>query len=271
MGEKSLTILRKMKVKDSNWRGSQIDIILGLYYLKNKYKNLILFGEPEINYNYDFDQVVQNTSLYFNFDKDILTVPIGFVTKLVKNLKNPTKRFGILPVFMVGKQFESAHSNMIIFDFFERTFERFEPYGFSTDDTKLDRELKKTFVKKFKLSYLKPLVKGDFQEIEEHQISMNVKTAKDISSDPGGYCAAWCIWYSEMRVKNPDIGREKLSKIVRTKIKNMDNSVRTFIRNYAGFLIRIRKRTLRKKNLGSKRTRFSRIEQVKTLLNDRKK
>ena len=37
---KSITVLRKKKIDGAYWRGSQVDIILGIHFLKNKYKNI---------------------------------------------------------------------------------------------------------------------------------------------------------------------------------------------------------------------------------------
>ena len=53
------------------------------------------------------------------------------------------------------------------------------------------------------MKYKKPMKNADFQEMEEDDISMKVESAKIISDDPGGYCAAWCIWYVELRLKYP--------------------------------------------------------------------
>lgn len=261
----SITLLRKRNVSGAYWKGSQLDILLGLNYLRNKNrKKLVLFGEPEINNNYSFNQIVQNTHLYFNFNNGILTAPIGFREKLIKSLNDNSIRFGVLPVFLVGKQFESAHSNILFFDFRKRKCERFEPYGFSTDETKLDTRLRKIF-SLFGMKYKKPMKNANFQEMEEDEISMKVESAKIISNDPGGYCAAWCIWYVEQRLKYPKKSREDLVEEIKKKIENLDSSIRTLIRNYANNLTRIRKRTLRKKGLGSKRTHFSKVEQIKKL------
>ena len=65
--------------------------------------------------------------------------------------------------------------------------------------------------------------------------------------DPGGFCAAWCIWYGNLRLSNPDVDRKTILeegiKIIETRF----NSFRNFIRNYAQFLSeysKVFKRTL---------------------------
>jgi hypothetical protein len=265
---KSITVLKKKRIDGAYWRGSQVDIILGIYFLKNKYSSIQIFGDAELNTEYTFNQIVQNTNLYFDFDSGILTFPINFNKKVNDSLEDfGQKRFGILPIFVVGKQFDHAHANMLIMDFKRKEFDRFEPYGFTTEDTKLDTALRKYFKElDTAIKYYKPSSNEDFQDLEEDQISMKIKTARAISEDPGGYCAAWSIWYSEMRVMNPDLSRASLTKLIKKKFKNLENSYRTFIRNYANFLHMERKKTLKKKGLGSKRSRFSRMTQIRDLL-----
>jgi hypothetical protein len=265
---KSITVLKKKRIDGAYWRGSQVDIILGIYFLKNKYNSIQIFGDAQLNTEYTFNQIIQNTNLYFDFDTGILTFPMGFNAKVNELLEdNSQKRFGILPIFVVGKQFEHAHANMLIMDFKRKEFDRFEPYGFTTEDTKLDTALRKYFKEiNGSIKYYKPSSNEDFQDLEEDQISMKVKTARAISDDPGGYCAAWSIWYAEMRVMNPNLSRASLTKLIKKKFKNLENSYRTFIRNYANFLHMERKKTLKNKGLGSKRSRFSRMTQIRDLL-----
>ena len=262
----SISLLEKKRVDKSYWKGSQLDILLGLYYIRKKRggkERFVMFGDPRINKNYKFDQVVQNTHIYFNFKNDLLTSPINFTQKMESLIQgNGGLRFGVIPVFLVGNQFTHAHSNILIFDFKNRTCERFEPYGFSTDDTKFDTKMRNLLKKKFNIKYLKPLKDEDFQETEEHEISISAKTAKQISGDPGGYCAAWCIWYVDLRVKNPELTREELVEKINKKLKKLETSVRTLIRNYANYLIRVRGGVLTKKGLDKKRKKFSQIEQL---------
>ena len=150
------------------WKGSQKNILLGIYHLKNKrgLKKFEMFGEPGIDEHYTFDQIVQNTHIYFNFHNEFISAPKNLKNKMMtllsdnKNNKKGAIRFGVVPVFLVGSQFTHAHSNIILFDFKEQTCERFEPYGFSTDDTRFDTRMRhflKNSLLPFKMKYLKPL------------------------------------------------------------------------------------------------------------------
>ena len=84
----SISLLEKKRVDKSYWKGSQLDILLGLYYIRKNRggkERFVMFGDPMINPNYEFDQVVQNTHIYFNFKNDLLTSPINFTQKMRKN------------------------------------------------------------------------------------------------------------------------------------------------------------------------------------------
>ena len=70
------------------------------------------------------------------------------------------------------------------------------------------------------------------QKINEYILEKdNIK-----AGDPVGFCVAWCIWYVNLRLSNPDIDRkdvlEQGIKIIDTKF----NSFRNFIRSYSKFL-----------------------------------
>lgn len=269
----SISLLEKKRVDKSYWKGSQLDILLGLYFIKSRggKERFAMFGNPMINENYKFDQVVQNTHIYYNFKNGLLTSPINFTNKLNSlsdGYGQEKLRFGVIPVFLVGNQFTHAHSNVLIFDFKNKTCQRFEPYGFSTDDTKFDTKMRNLLKSKFNIRYLKPLKDEDFQETEEHQISISAKTAKKITDDPGGYCAAWCIWYVDLKLKNPNLSRQELKDKINKKLNKLETSVRTLIRNYANYLIRARGRVLTKKGLDKKKKRFSQIEQLRLFYNN---
>ena len=270
----SISLLRRKKVDKAHWKGSQKNILLGLYHLKNKrgLKKFEMFGEPEISENYTFDQIVQNTHIYFNFHNEFISAPKNLRNKMMtllsdnKNNKKGAVRYGVVPVFLVGSQFTHAHSNIILFDFKKQTCERFEPYGFSTDDTRFDTRMRhflKNSLLPFKMKYLKPLNDEDFQETEEHQISDSAFSVEVISSDPGGYCAAWCIWYIEMRLRYSNLTREQLVSKINSKIKKLDTSVRELIRNYSEYLIRVSDKIMEKKGLDKNKDRFSKIEYLK--------
>ena len=270
----SISLLKRKKVDKAHWNGSQKNILLGIYHLKNKrgLKKFEMFGEPGMNEHYTFDQIVQNTHIYFNFHNEFISAPKNLKNKMMtllsdnKNNKKGAIRFGVVPVFLVGSQFTHAHSNIILFDFKEQTCERFEPYGFSTDDTRFDTRMKhflKNGLLPFKMKYLKPLNDEDFQETEEHQISDSAFSVEVISSDPGGYCAAWCIWYIEMRLRYSNLTREQLVDKINLKIKKLDTSVRELIRNYSEYLIRVSDKIMDKKGLDKNKNRFSKIEYLK--------
>ena len=84
-----------------------------------------------------------------------------------------------------------------------------------------------------------------FQDIEELHLKVGIKTKKQIT-DAEGYCAAWCIWYSEMRLKYPNLDRKELTKKSLKILMENKHSLRTFIRSYSYELIKYRLNLLRK-------------------------
>jgi hypothetical protein len=59
-------------------------------------------------------------------------------------------------------------------------------------------------------------------------------------TDPSGFCSAWCLWYADLRMRNPTIERSKLISQAIDKIKSKPIKFRQFIRNYAEFIVKIK-------------------------------
>jgi hypothetical protein len=105
-----------------------------------------------------------------------------------------------------------SHLNMIIIDNLEKTFERFEPNKHGAESihgklifTMLDNKLEKILPK---YKYYPPSKFSPFelifQDIEESNLKKGIKIPIQMI-DAEGYCAAWCIWYTEMRLKFPQL------------------------------------------------------------------
>jgi hypothetical protein len=59
--------------------------------------------------------------------------------------------------------------------------------------------------------------------------------------DPEGYCLAWCYWFLELKLKNPDMNEKTLvenalDEIIKIAKPNDDNPLLNYIRNYAKHL-----------------------------------
>lgn len=85
-------------------------------------------------------------------------------------------------------------------------------------------------------------------------ISQETDIHKKKFGDLGGFCLAWCIWFIELRLKNPKIETKILvEKTIKKMIKNKIEFIE-FIRNFAASLDKylrkfIQKAGVRKKNL----------------------
>ena len=63
--------------------------------------------------------------------------------------------------------------------------------------------------------------------------------------NPLGFCALWSIWYTEMRLKYPNIERKSLIKKIIKDARMNDISFRSIIRNYSVNITSIRDKLLK--------------------------
>ena len=261
----SISIMNKSVSIKPNWKGSGLDILFGLLYLKEKYNNVCvpllsffkkdLMWDTTIQYecklkskkkiarHEDYNIYLPSNSL----EKDI--VGKDFVDKLNECFK--TKRFAIIPIFLLWNEcdYSDAHFNFLIIDNKTKTMERFDPYGvFKEDSYKtldwFDEDMEK-FMKKnnFNMIYHKPISycpQYGLQQKEENNIEKGKGTERD--SDPGGYCGVWCIYYSELRVRYPDMDKNKLIAKTMKKLKSQPKNFRNFIRDYSVFILKNKKK-----------------------------
>jgi len=124
------------------------------------------------------------------------------------------------------------HANVLIYDFKNMTIERFEPYGNSIFvDNSLDEVLEEELTWNTGLKYLKTgdfLPWAGFQTISDETNLVNKK-----AGDFGGFCLAWCLWYLETKLKNPDIDSKTLVSKLIHKITKLDIKFSEYIRNYS--------------------------------------
>ena len=182
--------------------------------------------------------------------------------ELLKNIRttNPNIDFVICMLYFGHDcKFTSAHSNSMIFNLKKMEIERFEPHGIQNYSginkiNAIYNEFDKQFLKlckKYKFQYFKPL---DFcprygpQMIEEQlndlknfnnlgSQSNTSQTNTILPTDPGGFCAAWSLWYLDLRLKNPNIERDAIIKQSIEILKKKPIKFRQFIRNYAQFIM----------------------------------
>lgn len=156
---------------------------------------------------------------------------------------NTTKRFVLLKL-TIFPHTSITHANVILYDTELNNARRFEPYGDweYNDAYVMDTYIKKLFIKclpkdkRETFTYLRPkdyLFNTQFQLVSSDHNDINKKLG-----DPAGYCLAWCFWFVELKLKNPDIldvelVSQGLQDIIDEADKKDRNPLMTYIRNYA--------------------------------------
>jgi hypothetical protein len=222
------------------------DVAVYVLYLIDNYKNLLIpnmCSATEVtNSNYLINNLTFQDTFPFT-DNLIVKEPIFpwiisyyseneyYIHPYLNNIINSSrnKRFG--SVFMGIFINEIFHANIIVYDFKNRTIERFEPYG-NTNlvDNTLDDLLEEELTWNTGFKYLRPndfLPYAGFQTISDEN---NIKNQKQ--GDFGGFCLAWCLWYLETKLINPDIDSKILVEKLINKISKLDIKFSEFIRNY---------------------------------------
>ena len=97
------------------------------------------------------------------------------------------------------------------------------------------------------IKYFKPI---DFiPKIGLQLLDSNENPRNKNIGDPGGFCSVWSIWYTEMRINNIDIPRDKLIFEIIQQIKLYNYSFRNIIRSYSLNITKIRDNILSLANL----------------------
>jgi ankyrin repeat protein len=245
-------------IKFSSYVGISLDIICGLIYIKNKFNNV----ETSLTTNFILNDVLDdyyknngiqrakysdflNFEIIWSFHK--LFMPTILKDQISNFMLDTTKRFLIIPV---GIELSSgAHANILLYDKETHELERFEPYGkdyppgFNYNPKSLDLALKNFFSNFFvSLKYFSP---SDYETKIGLQLldSYEYQKEKNIG-DPGGFCAAWSLWYVEMRLNNINISRTELINKLINHIRMKQIPFRTIIRNFTKNIMDIRDKIL---------------------------
>lgn len=169
------------------------------------------------------------------FDKKLFWYSGELKKAILLNYKK--KRFMLISLVLILNN--TNHQNFIIYDNKKNTFERFDPHGYINNEhsEKLDKFLKNFFVKIIKKSiYISPKVymnRIGFQNTSENESEFNELKL----GDPGGFCLAWCFWYLEMKLINPDVNNISLINKSFKLIINSKKSFTEYIRDYANNLV----------------------------------
>ena len=231
-----------------------IHINIYIIYLLKKYKNLSIpylnkiHDYKNIKYkNYKLNNWIQLINKYsyklkymeiLYIDKKINWINPYFIKSFNNGLKlNSKTQFILISLIIITK--ETNHQNFLLYNKKTNILERFEPYGYINNkhSKDLDIFLEKLFKKiNKKIKYISPKIfmnRIGFQNISENESKFNNKQI----SDPSGFCVAWCIWYIEMKLQNPDIDTIDLINTSVKKIISRKKSFTEYIRDYGNKII----------------------------------
>ena len=180
-------------------------------------------------YTCRFFEFLPHLILWRNIDTYYNYTDLDYYIK--KTLRNSNVRFLLFKLTLIPQE-TVVHANIIIYDKVQNKIERFEPYGATHslmgDFKNLDIYLKNLFKKKINenVKYLGP---EDYMTDAKFQlVSSENDTKYRKYTDPVGYCLAWCFWFVELRLANPDVESkilvdEAFQKIVNGKSNEIDN------------------------------------------------
>jgi ankyrin repeat protein len=239
--------------------GSTIDILSGIMYLNNKYNdnihtslNLVDLSNDIIKCNtngicdfYGFEILWKNFQLF---------IPSNKTTNLMNDLTfikmNKKIRFYAIPIGIEVNVNNNnyGHANFLLFDFVTLEVERFEPHGSEPPhginyNAYLLDNLLKTTINEFKLD-LKYITPYDYLPKIGFQIKEIYELKNDYIGDPNGFCAVWCFWWIDIRIKNPDINRNKLFHLLTKEMINEKYSYKKIIRDYSYYITSLRDKIL---------------------------
>lgn len=239
------------------YTGSTLDVLIGLIYILTKHSNSCSTLSKNYANNADLCKFYRSMGIVMSSRCEFLNFEIVWVNyKLyimdtfsdMFNRCIKVKRFVVIPVGI--ELIQGSHANYLIYDKKLNEIERFEPHGSSKppglnyNPDLLDNILEKRFKElDDKIRYVRPreyLPKIGFQLMDARDTS-----SKKIG-DPGGFCALWSLWYTDMRLTYPDMDRGKLVKYLLKDIRDNNTSFKNLIRNYSSRVTDLRDEILSK-------------------------
>jgi len=241
-----------LRVNFCTYTGSTLDVLMGLIHMLQKHTNACSTLNKNYANNTELCKFYKSLGIMMNNRCEFLNFEIVWVHyklyimdtfyDLFKKCISKKNRFIIIPIGIELKN--GSHANYIIYDKTINEVERFEPHGSTTppglnyNPTLFDDILEKRFQSlNMGIKYIRPkdyLPKIGFQLMDASE------TSKNRIGDPGGFCALWSVWYTDMRLTYPELKRNKLVKYLMKNIKLNNLSFRDLIRNYSKNILILR-------------------------------
>jgi ankyrin repeat protein len=239
----------EIKIDNTNfvtYTGKIIDVLIGIIYLKKKYNNICTSLNTNLKINDNLLDYYENIGIYRNIKYDFINFEILWIYQKIfipnelsniinKFKKNKKLQYLIIPIGI--ELSKGGHANILLYDKKTNELERFEPYGkdfpinFNYIPNLLDKHIFDYFSTFFDdLIYLPP---SKYQDKVGPQLldTNELQKYKNIG-DPNGYCAAWSLWYVDMRLQYHNVSRNEIIKKLINKYKYNNISIRSIIRNY---------------------------------------
>jgi len=228
------------------YTGTTLDVLIGLIYILQKFSFCTSTVDEEFiennklcDYYKSIGSYSKSRCEFLNFEIIWINKITHFSTNFFDNFRKANdrnnKRFIIIPIGI--EMSKGSHSNYLIFDKNTNELERFEPYGFDNpymfdyDGKILDKRLEHIFTKEHKnIKYIKP---SDYEPKVGFQFLESGDRYNKQIGDPGGFCAAWALWYVEQRLTYADVDRKVLINKIFKNIKLENISIKNMIRNYS--------------------------------------
>jgi hypothetical protein len=265
-----INIINKINYSHSTLFQSHFtDVGIFCLYLTDKYKSLYLpnmdsyllhnlYVDNVTGFPFADDMIIQHPIfpwiINYNTSNTYYIHPYlnNLINSHVKDNRTYSHRFACVFLSIITDTY--LHANMLIYDFKNKTIERFEPYGKNEPndknepngkiDSTIDDILEEELTWNTGLKYIRPsefLPYASFQMISDENNNDYQK-----AGDFGGFCLAWSIWYLENRLINPDIEQSVLVKKLLNKLNSLDIKFIEYIRNYANKINEARVKYLKK-------------------------
>jgi hypothetical protein len=199
--------------------------------------------------NYSFCDMLPSLILWYNTEINFIHPKLSSCIK--KLFKNDKCRYIVIKVSII-KSTVMLHANVILIDKDDLSYRRFEPYGRSVvpDIDELDHKIL-SMIHKSANKKIKCYRPQDYLELARFQsVSNDTHLDNRIAGDPPGFCLAWCLWYIEIKVKNPNLSEKDLINKASHKIFaeycDSYSPYNDFIRDYAGMIDKEKNSLLKK-------------------------
>jgi hypothetical protein len=229
------------------WAFEGSDVIENIFYLHlmNKYKSKCVPKGTKRPIGLDIPLKVK----YTKPEEVELNQQFNEIGKIIADCVKRGENMILIPLSYIRGM--SGHFNLLIYKVNNNEVEHFEPHGGEyTGNERLQDSSKKVmeyFVNilniHLKINGLRIAKYVEASEVCPYitglQVMEEKSKLKKVNIEPGGYCAAWSLFFAELNLKNPDLTSiEILDNIYNylTTKESGPNYLKSVIRGYSGYI-----------------------------------